>query len=278
LLIDRTHLRWSALFVAGSAASLGLYAYLSRHQPGGWAGGSAAGVRFGVAGAALMVFAMLLTALRKVPSWWWIGSRQAWLRGHIWLGLLSGVLILCHSGFRWGGPLERVLWVVFALTLATGVLGLALQQFLPRLLTQRVPCETPYEQIPLLCRRLGREAELVAEAVRANPKLPAAGRAQFHVFYEEQVRPFLTGPRPARCALMQAAKADELFSRMAAAPGAQGLADELAKLRTFCTERRYLAEQERLQLWLHVWLYAHVPLSAALLILGAAHALMASFY
>ena len=80
-----------------------------------------------------MVYAGLLSAMRNVPSWWWIGPRQTWMRGHIWLGLLSGVLILCHSGYRWGGPLEIALWVVLIAMLMTGIYGLVLQQVLPRL-------------------------------------------------------------------------------------------------------------------------------------------------
>ena len=71
-----------------------------------------------------MVYAGLLAAHRRLPVRRWLGARKAWLRGHLWLGLLSGVFILCHSGFRWGGPLEQVLWIVLILTLVTGVFGL----------------------------------------------------------------------------------------------------------------------------------------------------------
>ena len=43
-------------------------------------------------------------------------------------------------------------------------------------------------------------------------------------------------------------------------------------------ERRRLAEQERLHGWLHGWLLLHIPLSAALLVLGVAHAVTALYY
>ena len=39
-----------------------------------------------------------------------------------------------------------------------------------------------------------------------------------------------------------------------------------------------VAEQERLYRVLHVWLLWHIPLSAALLILGVAHAVAALYY
>ncbi len=54
--------------------------------PGGLTGGSLVGLWYGIIGSALMIYAGLLSLLRRVPSWWWIGSRKVWLRGHIWLG------------------------------------------------------------------------------------------------------------------------------------------------------------------------------------------------
>jgi drug/metabolite transporter (DMT)-like permease len=121
LLIDSSHKRWFLVTLVLALAALAVYAVFWWNSPGGLTGGSILGVWYGLLGSALMVYAGLLSALRKVPSWWWIGSRKVWLRGHIWLGLLSGVFILCHSGCRWGGPLEVILWVVLIATLATGV-------------------------------------------------------------------------------------------------------------------------------------------------------------
>ena len=42
-------------------------------------------------------------------------------------------------------------------------------------------------------------------------------------------------------------------------------------------ERRLLLEQERIYHWLHGWLLLHIPLSAALLVLGLAHVFMSLF-
>jgi hypothetical protein len=113
MLIDHTHRSWIVGTFAVGMGAVTLYFVLDYFTPGGGLrGGDTVGLWYGVAGSALMVFAGLISALRRLPSWWFLGQRRVWLRGHVWLGLLSGVLILCHSHFRMGGPLEFLLMVV----------------------------------------------------------------------------------------------------------------------------------------------------------------------
>jgi len=54
--------------------------------------------------------------------------------------------------------------------------------------------------------------------------------------------------------------------------------DVLRDLEEICEERRQLIVQRRLHLWLHTWLLAHVPLSFALLVLTAVHAVLSLRY
>jgi hypothetical protein len=289
MLLDRKHLPWLLPSAAVAGAALALHAALDRRTPGGLTGGSTAGLWFGIAGSALMLFAGLLSLRRQAPSWWWLGSRQFWLRGHIWLGLLSVVLILCHSGFRWGGPLERLLLVVFGLTIVTGVVGLVLQHVLPRMLAHRVASEAPYEQIPHLCRLMRQKADEqmktvwaidleVSQANLMHSQLGTGAKAQLQHFYEKHVRVFLTdGPRGSRL-LANPLQAEGAFARLRALPGLAGVQGQLRQLETFCDERRQFAQQERLHHWLHAWLLLHVPLSVLLLFLGVAHAVTALYY
>jgi hypothetical protein len=289
LLIDSTHRRWLAITVALAAAALALYWWLDRLTPGGLSGGSIVGLWYGIIGSALMIYAGLLSALRKVPAWWWIGSRKAWLKGHIWLGLLSGVVILCHSGFHWGGVLERALWVVFGLTLLTGIFGLYLQQFLPRVITTRIPCEGPYEQIPHLCKIMARRADrLMASAWEVDIKgtvmniaasqMGIGAKVQLQEFYESQVLPFLSGPVRRSALLAKPLQAENAFARLKALPGLIEVKAQIEEVELLCAERRHLAEQERLHRVLHGWLLLHVPLSVALLVLGVAHAVVSVYY
>src|SRR4051812_31198467 len=113
------------------AAATIAYVFYARSAPDGPQGGSVPGLLFGIAGAALMIFAGLLSGRKKLPGWR-IGSAQFWLRGHIWLGLLSGPLILFHAGFQWGGLLEQILLVLTGVIIVSGIFGLAMQQLIPR--------------------------------------------------------------------------------------------------------------------------------------------------
>ena len=56
-----------------------------------------------------MIYAGLLSAHRLFPAWWWLGMRKTWLRGHLWLGSLSVVLIACHAHGELGS--HRLVWL-----------------------------------------------------------------------------------------------------------------------------------------------------------------------
>src|SRR5262249_60924783 len=111
LRIDQTHRPWAlrtgALLVLAVLAYVP-YAVLSRNGP---SGSSALGLLYGIAGYGLMIFAALLS-LRKKYRIWRMGRAQTWMRGHLWLGLLSYPLIFFHAGFSTGHGLALPLMVV----------------------------------------------------------------------------------------------------------------------------------------------------------------------
>jgi hypothetical protein len=292
VLIDSSHRRWgAAVFLLGTAALVGHRA-LDTREPEPLTGGSFVGLWYGVVGTLLMVYAGLLAAHRRARPTRRMGSRTSWMRGHIWLGLLSVVFILGHSNYSWGGPLEAALWGVLIAVVASGVIGLILQQVLPRMLTSRVPCEAPYEQIPHLCDVMRRDADaLVDNACGVYDPSPQSAqntlaviqyagnaRAQLRDFYEQDVRPFLSPGRPRGNPLANAVQAEARFSKLRRLPGMEEMTNEVTRLARFCEERRLLLEQERIHFWLHAWLLVHIPLSVALLVLGLLHVVTALYY
>lgn len=196
MIVDAGHLRWIVGTCLAGVACFAVYAVLDRSTPGGVTGGTTPGLWFGVIGTALMLFCGLLAAHRKFPAWWWIGSRKAWLKAHIWLGFLSVVVILCHSGFRLGGLLAVLLWVVLGAIVLSGIVGLMLQQSLPGFLARQVPGEVSYEQIPHYCGVLRGRADDICDALKhvAPPSDDATQR--FYEAYDHEIRGFFRSPAP----------------------------------------------------------------------------------
>jgi hypothetical protein len=280
VLIRFSHWRWILFALLGVAGAGGCYAVFGRDDPDGLTGGSTLGLWYGVAGAACMLFAGALPLLRRksVLRWRWTGPRQTWLRGHIWLGLLSGVLILLHSGGRFRGTLVAVLSLVFALTLVSGVVGLIFQGVLPRLATRRAEGEVPLGQLAKVCQVWLQECDAAVDQAcgpHDNPG-PATPLRRFH---EQHVRPFLREAYPWGAVLLKPTPAGQEFARLRQG---ENLSDKekdvLAQLELTCADRRAVAAQQWRHGWLHAWLLLHVPLSAALLVLALAHVWTALLY
>lgn len=319
MLIDSSHRTWIVLCGVVLALSTAVYVPYVRGALNGPSGGSAVGLTFGILGSLLMVFAGVLGARRKVPMWQ-IGRATFWMRGHIWLGLLSYPLILFHGGFGLGGALTVALMILFTIVIISGILGLLLQQVMPRLLLTRVPLETVYEQIDSIVGQLRTESdELVAAACGPIGQAPATATATVtpahpgerraggglgerggHVprstprahptplpptpestilrdTYVREIRPFLDPHGSSNGILGNPGRAQTLFRELRTALPSL-LHPTVGELESTCEERRQLRDQKRLHHWLHGWLLVHVPLSLALLLLGAAHAIIALRY
>ncbi|HMD32325.1 MAG TPA: hypothetical protein VKG84_10480 [Candidatus Acidoferrales bacterium] len=307
--IDETHRVWlvaSVLILGAATAIYVLYALAAPHGPNG---GSPIGLVFGILGFSFMIFAGLLGARKKVPVWR-LGRAQAWMRGHLWLGLLALPLILFHGGFHFGGPLTSILLWLLIITVLSGVYGAILQHYLPRVMFERVPMESIYDEIERLRSQLRGEAEgliqdLVGQAqpdaeevaVAAQAELRAGGFTAMRprggasvqyglseeeiepvkAFYDSELLPFLNAPSDTSSRLADETRANAAFTklRMLVPPVAH---PAIANLESVCEEERQLTRQVRLHRLLHVWLLLHIPLSLALLLLSVFHAIIALRY
>jgi hypothetical protein len=273
-------------------ATGGYVVYVIR-APHGPSGSSVAGLIFGSVGFAFMIFAALLGARKKVPVWR-LGRAQAWMRGHLWLGLLSLPLILFHGGFRFGGVMTSVLMILLIIVVTSGVFGAVLQHYMPPAMTSDIPLETIFDQIDRVRGQLLQEADEFVEGVTASggalataavsraaaiateelPAVSAADIAPLRKFYDREMRPFLEKPNAGGCALADSTKAHAMFIGLQTLlpPEVHETVKDLADI---CEEERQLRRQARMHRWLHGWLILHIPLSLALLLLGAVHAVMA---
>ncbi len=312
--IDKTQRGWAIASLILLAVFTASYAGYAINAPEGPRGGSAMGLAFGVIGFGFMIFAGLLGARKRVPTWR-LGRAQAWMRGHLWLGLLSLPVILFHGGFHFGGTLTSVLMWLLIITVASGVFGAVLQHYLPRVMTADVKLETIFDEIGNVRKLLREEADRGVEgicgslglrkstkeevqraggfsavrtmsATSSGAAVAAAAEtvilseeecAPLRKFYLSEMRPFLEQPKRRGARLGNADKAHGVFS------GLRTLMPESAQvtlqdLEDICDEARQLVRQERLHHWLHGWLLVHIPLSLALILLGAVHAAMALRY
>ena len=314
MIIDASHRRW--ILWCGIAALLSslAYGFYAVTTPGGPKGGTWAGLAFAFAGTGVIVFECLLSLRKKYPASR-MGRVKIWLKAHIWLGLLSFLLILFHTGFQWGGGLASLLMWMFVIITISGIYGLVLQQYLPTVMTQQAPRETIYEEIPSVIHQmrleaderieyvtadLGFEEKIDEDAIRAvgekinmvllkkdleqrksKPTIPIDADATeiLRSHYINDIRPFLFAEPEARAArLFRSANAIEGYFRRLRILIPAAAHDVIADVEQICDERRQFAVQQRLHRWLHSWLFLHVPLSMAFLVLVAVHAVWSLRY
>jgi hypothetical protein len=281
--IDSTHRPWLAatLILIGSIAVTFVAFTAASTKP--LRGGSLPGICYGVAGYGLMLYAALLGLRKKFPVWR-IGRAQTWMRGHLWLGFLSLPLILFHCAFTWKGSLASLLMVLLFITVGTGILGAALQHFVPLFMTRSVPLETVYDEIPHVRRQLCDEADILAASISGTvatghavrTEIDPESRERFAAVYANTIVPVLQEPRRARNASISEDLEPVFDSLRKLLP--VHVHPILKDLESICEEEDQLERQRRIHLWLHGWLLVHVPLSVALLVLGAVHAVIALRY
>jgi hypothetical protein len=267
--------------------------YIPYHnsQLAGPSGGTWPGLIYGVIGTAFIFLAMGLTPRKK-----WrtarVGRVYWWMQAHVWFGLLAFPVILFHAGFReglWGGWLTWALMLLFIVIELSGIAGLVLQNVLPGKLLRDVQYETIFEQIDAVAGKLKEEAESRIDAVTRRKveaefdldAVPAGtavataaetpGAAEVLGFYRAQVAPALAAPRASD--LASPAEFDRLRARTPLV-----IHDTINDLQSIVDERRQLERQRRIHYVLHGWLWIHIPLSAAMLVLIFVHAVVALQY
>ena len=147
--------------------SLAAYVAYVVMSPNGPRGGSWMGLFFAAFGTGIVVFECLLGLRKRFPASR-LGRVKTWVRAHVWLGLLSFLLILMHSGFKWGHGLAGAHDVDFCRDPRQRDLRVFLQNWLPRRMTELTPRETIFEQIPTVVRGLRIEADERVEFITAD--------------------------------------------------------------------------------------------------------------
>jgi hypothetical protein len=298
-IFNRSHVPWTIFVVLATMAAF--WIYLGNFQPEllpatfrvpssvvqkpsdhRSIGGTPLGLVLGTISLGIFVFAALLGVRKKLP-FLPIGNVQRWLRGHIWLTLLTIPLILLHSGFRLGSPMTTTLMALYTIVMVSGIYGLILQHKLPTMMKESLPAEIVFEQIPNVRAQLCAAAENLQRSLKqqatSGSAVVAINFSQEEVlagFIEQRLIPYLRARRGEKYRLGQAREADGIFRHL------KLRVDEMYRarvddMRRWCEERRLTDTQVRMQHWLHGWLFVHVPLSFLLLLMTVWHAFVTLF-
>lgn len=297
MIFDRStwkeHRAWFWFSIVAVLSLIASYFFYARAFDGHVSGGSLPGLIYGTFALLLMIFSALLGLRRRFPHWR-IGRASLWLKAHLWFSFLILPLLFFHSGFMAGGFLTIALWLLTALVFVSGILGMILQQYLPRLMTDTVSMETIYDQIPHVLGQILYNADVkVAQAVgslgfelvppeglaptKIKEITPDESAQQWKSLYLKHIRFFLEPSFPLRKKYAQARELQGWLKSLKPSLAASfhpALEDIFALLE----EKRQLETQRLLHHILHSWLFVHVPTSYLLLALSIVHAVSVYWY
>jgi hypothetical protein len=125
------------------------------------------------------------------------------------------------------------------------------------------------------------KVQAVVDRRKTSPQieLEEQAREALKAHYLREIRPFLA-QRPAAISRQLFLSREAVAAYFAHLRTIMPVAahDLLRDLEDMCEERRQLMIQKKLHLWMHGWLLVHVPLSFALLVLTAVHAVLSLRY
>jgi cytochrome b561 len=274
-LANRKGAFWAGVTLAAAVALVALYLMADR-PPGGGMGGTPLGVAYGFV--ALALFGILLAfGVRKRAYRSTVGTLSGWLQAHLYLGVLVLLVVLLHAGFEMKDRVAAAAFVCMALVVLSGFVGVVAYSLFPRLLTD-VESNLSAEEISAELNRLaGSMARLAAG------KSGAFGKIYRRV--EKEARPGwlagwgILGRRIGRrVGKAGEAEAWEPLLKLVPAEEREPLRNLLVLSRQHKELHLRLMRQQRYRNLMDVWLFLHLPLSIALIVLVAAHVIAAFFY
>ena len=312
------HRPWVLFVIAAAVGATAWYVAEAVAAHGWPGGSSRPGFVLGILGGLIILFEAFFWARKKLRAWrigrtqvWlrahiWLGllcvPLLVYHSGFRWGGPLSTVLlalllVVVGSGV-WGLVLQQFL----PTELLTDVPAETIYSQIDRVSEQlndearrlviAVCGPEPGDGMPGAEQRAGYAASgthLVVGAVRSAgavqgkvlqtriPTNPVPESEALRVFFAKTLSPYLLHGAATGLPLRSPTRAAGMFQdlRTHLDPAAHGVVNALEGL---CEQRRQFDAQARIQFWLHNWLWVHLPLSAALILLMFVHIWVALKY
>jgi hypothetical protein len=253
---------WLAGFAIAGLVSILCYlvnVLVSEVNPGNWWG-----ITYGTIATLLMAGDVLYAAKRRLLRYN-LGKSSSWVQFHLYGGVLFALFVLMHTGFGFPvGAMNWMLWVLSLWVTVSGLFGVLLQKWIPTILSSGLSIEALYDRIP----------ELVAGIRESAEKIVAGSTETVKDFYSATVAGALSAPQYR--AIYYLDVTGGIKEKMKPFDYVRPLLtgeekDRLSQLEEMYRTKLELDAHYTLQRPLRWWLYTHVPLSFALVILVLLH-------
>jgi hypothetical protein len=238
---------------------------------------------------ALLVLWLALLGVRKRRYASTAGSVQGWTSAHLYLGLASLVVVTLHSAAQVGWNVHTLSYVLMWIVVLSGIMGVQAYLVLPRLLSRNRGGSSRAAMFAELVE-LDRQARGLS--ARCTPEVAAAitsgvertvigGGVVAQLFGRDQS--VFTGAGTG--ALVDNADQQALvrfvadrIPRVEKTAEAAILQEAIVVLCRRQAVLRRIRRDIKLQAWLNMWLYVHVPLTIALIAALLVHVLTTFLY
>lgn len=265
--------RWLLIGIVSSLLLSSSYLWYRRYMlPHG---GTPVGLAYGVTATAIILLLMVLS-VRKRRYAKGLGTMQGWTSAHVYLGLMTLLLIPLHAGFKFRVDVHTLAFMLLVLVVASGVVGVIMYRTVP-------PRLTLLEQ--------GMHADKIdAELTRLVSEMRTLSRNKSDAFVRicrtEIDR--LTGTRHLGWRILWtpgwadplSLRGQELARAIPAIPASEHQDFQaLSRLIMQTVQLEHnLVQQMRLRNALQAWLYIHVPASVAMMVAITIHVLTVFYY
>lgn len=266
---NHRYLKVAVVLVLGS-----IVAYLRDRPSLGPYGGTVLGYTLGTIGAVLILWLMWF-GIRKRRYRSRLGTLQGWLSAHVYLGMSLIVVATLHTGFQAGWNVHTLAYALMMVVIASGFYGLYAYARYPTLITDVMGDDT-MDSLFLKIADLDLEARRVAMNLPDeinNAVLQASRGSRIGGGPIAQLRGVVPGcPTTLAVNLVKA--------RSSSLTGADARRNH--ELFSILLRKQSLLERARKSVMykarLDLWLYAHVPLSFALLAALTGHVFSVFYY